>query len=118
MDQEETQMIDYQMQQLQQVVENIDKQLEEMAATILALNEFEKLEGKEDVLFPIANGLFAKGIASKEKTLHVNIGGNVMAEKTIQETIVMMQKQEKELAEYRNTVVNQINTFVQKLGQE
>ncbi len=111
---QELQMLDAQLRQMQQVVENLDNQLAQIAEIKEALAVFEKT--KEDaVLIPLANGIFAQGTLSKDKTLAVNVGSNVVVEKSVSETAKMMDDQIIELQNYRHEIMAQMEPLVEKL---
>ena len=111
----EMQMIEYQIRQMQQILENIDAQLNEVSSTKDALGEFGALKGTEEAFFPLANGIFVKGRLSDSKLVRMNIGSNVVVEKTIADAIIMMEKQYSEMNEYREQLVKQLNDLMQKV---
>jgi prefoldin alpha subunit len=120
MDQEkyqEMQMLDYQIKQMQKLIENIDAQLFEIGSTVDALQEFERLENNDEVLFPVANGIFAKGRLTDNKMLKVNVGSNVVTEKTVKDTVEMMQKQAEDIGNYKREVVGQLQKFISKIQE-
>jgi prefoldin alpha subunit len=120
MDQEkyqQMQILDYQIKQLQKIIEGVDSQLLEMSNTVEALRDFEKLKNNEEILFPIANGIFAKGKLSDNKILRINIGSNVVVEKSIADTIKMMDMQAKDIEEYKSQVMLQLQKFVNMMNE-
>jgi len=114
---QQMQILDYQIKQLQKVMESIDSQLSEMDNTISALKEFEKLENNDEILFPVANGIFAKGKLSDNKQLQINIGSNVVVEKSVSETIDMMHTQLRDIENYKIEVVAQLQKFIDKMNE-
>jgi prefoldin alpha subunit len=120
MDQEgyqQMQMLDYQVKQLQKIIEGIDAQLVEISSTIDALGDFEKLSNNEEVLFPVANGIFAKGKLTDSKMLRINIGSNVVVEKSVADTIKMMHGQARDIEDYKIEVVSQLQKFIDKMTE-
>jgi prefoldin alpha subunit len=120
MDQEKyqhVQMLDYQVKQLQKILESIDAQLSEIHDTVEALRAYGKLEKDGEILFPITNGIFAKGKLIDNKTLSINIGSNVVVEKSIPDTISMMEKQAKDIESYKSEVTTQLQKFMEKIGE-
>jgi len=109
------QMLDYQIKQIQQVLENIDQQLVELSHTKDALMELLTLKGDEETLFPIANGIFVKGRLTDNKIVRMNIGANIVVEKSVQDAIVMMDKQYKDIDEYKHQLMKQLESSTQKL---
>ena len=114
---QQMQMLDYQIKQLQKIVETVDSQLVEMSATVEALNEFEKLHNNDEILFPIANGIFARGKLSDNKTLKINIGSNVVVEKNVADTIIMLETQARDIEEYKAQVMAQLQKFIDMMNQ-
>jgi len=114
---QQMQMLDYQVKQLQKVIEGIDAQLVEISSTIDALNDFKELGDDEEVLFPVANGIFAKGKLTDNKILRINIGSNVVVEKNVSDTIKMMEQQAMDIESYKTEVVSQLQKFVDKMNE-
>jgi len=114
---QQMQVLDYQIKQLQKVMENIDAQLLEISNTKESLIEFEKLGNNAEILFPVANGIFAKGKLSDNKLLRINIGSNVVVEKTVSDTIKMMETQGKDIENYKKEVFDQLQQFMDKMGE-
>jgi len=114
---QQMQMLDYQAKQLQKIIEGIDAQLIEISGTIDALSDFEKLEDDEEVLFPLANGIFARGRLTDSRMLRINIGSNVVVEKSVIDTIKMMQKQAQDIADYKIEVMEQLQKFIDKINE-
>jgi prefoldin alpha subunit len=114
---QQMQVLDYQAKQLQKIIENIDAQLLEMHNTSEALKEFEKLKINDEILFPVANGIFAKGILMDNNLLRINIGSDVIVEKSVKDTISMMESQAKEIESYKIDVVSQMQKFIDKIDE-
>jgi prefoldin alpha subunit len=114
---QQMQMLDYQIKQMQKVVESIDLQLSEISNTIDALKEFEKLNGGAQILYPVANGIFAKGKLNDTKMLSINIGSNVVVEKSVLDTIKMMDIQAKDIENYKTEVMTQLQKIIDKMNE-
>jgi len=114
---QELQTLEYQFKQLQQVLETLDGQLLQLNEIQTGLVEFEKITEAKEALFPLANGIYAKGTLSTDKMLIVNIGNNITAEKTVAETLTMLDTQKKELEEYRVQLTAQMDTFMHQLQE-
>jgi prefoldin alpha subunit len=113
---QQMQVLDYQIKQLQKVMENIDAQLLEMSNTKEALIEFEKLNNNAEILFPVANGIFAKGKISDTKLLRINIGSNVVVEKSVADSIKMIDTQAKDVENYKKEVLAQLQKFIDTMN--
>jgi prefoldin alpha subunit len=114
---QEMQVLEYQAKQLQKIIENIDAQLLEMHNTAEALKEFEKLKINDEILFPVANGIFAKGKLTDNKLLNINIGSDVIVEKSVADTVSMMETQAKEIENYRIEVMSQLQKFMNTIDE-
>jgi len=114
---QQMQVLDYQIKQLQKVMENIDAQLLEISNTKESLTEFEKLGSNAEILFPVANGIFAKGNLSDNKLLRINIGSNVVVEKSVSDTIKMMEIQGKDIENYKKEVFDQLQQFMNTMSE-
>ena len=114
---QEMQMLDYQVKQLQKVLESIDTQLSDINVTVEALNGFKNLKNNDEVLFPIANGIFAKGKLSDNTSLKINIGSNIVVDKNIPDTIKMMGDQSSEMEKYKSEIIEQLQKTVDKLNE-
>ena len=111
---QQLQIIDYQLRQFQSIIETVDAQLIEASASRDALVELKKLQGNEDVLFPITNGIFAKGKITDSKNLRLNVGSNIVVEKSTDEAITMMEKQVEDLEDYKGQLTQQMTQLVNK----
>jgi prefoldin alpha subunit len=114
---QQMQVLDYQTKQLHKIIENIDAQLLEMSNTSSALKDFEKLKNNDEILFPVANGIFAKGKLTDNHLLRINIGSDVVVEKSVKDTITMMETQAKEIENYKTEVMSQLQKFMDKMNE-
>jgi prefoldin alpha subunit len=111
----ELQMFEYQIKQLQQILENVEAQLNEVKNTKENLEDFKKLQGNEEVLFPLANGIFAKGQLTDNSMLRMNVGNNVVVEKNVDEAIAIMNTQYTEIEQYRGELQKQLASLMKKI---
>lgn len=108
----EIQMLDQQMKQIQQQSRIIDNQAAELGNIADALDDLKKVKQGTEILFPISNGIFLKGNISNNKEVNINVGGNVVVSKTIDEAKELIKKQ---LDEIKN-LGSQINIDLHRLG--
>jgi prefoldin alpha subunit len=111
---QELQVLDYQLRQFQTIIETIEGQLIEASTSRDALIELKNLKGDEEVLFPISNGVFIKGKMSDNKMLRINVGTNIVVEKTLDDSIIMMDKQVTDLQDYKIQLDAQMNDMIRK----
>ncbi len=110
----EMQMLEEQIKNTQQMLENASEQLNTVRSTVLALQEFDKLKGEEEFLFPLANGILATG-KLESKRLLVNVGAGVVKEKSIIATIKSLQEQEEEIMKFLQKIEMQYSELVNKI---
>jgi prefoldin alpha subunit len=114
---QQMQVLDYQIKQMQKVIESVEIQLAEIHTTIDALRDFDKLKVNDEILFPIANGIFAKGKLIDNKLLKINIGSNVNVDKNINATITMMENQARDIEAYKDEIMTQLRKFTDKMDE-
>lgn len=112
---EEQYQLAYQVEQMQKIIESIESQLNEVVAIKESLAEFKTLDGKEEILFPLANGIFASGKLLDNKKLKMNVGNNVVVEKTVDEALELMQRQYDEINNYKSELISQMELLLNKL---
>jgi len=110
----EYQMLDRRIKQLQQQMEIADSQLMEIMATLQSLDEFSGMKEGSDILFPLNNGIFAKGKLGKSDKLFVNVGSQVVVDKSIPETKEIIGKHRDEIDGLRQTIADAIDEMIKK----
>jgi len=108
--------INAQLGQMQQIVASLDSQISNIRTTINALHEFSNIKGDEEILFPLANGIFAHGRLSGNKTLKVNVGRDVIVEKSVPESILLMESQLLEMTNYRDQLAHEMELMINRLS--
>ena len=108
----EMQTLDQQMKQIQQQLQVLTNQTIELNQTVEALEEFKKVKAGTEILFPVTNGIFVKGILSENKELNVNVGRDVVVGKSIDETKQLIKDQITEMEK----IELEVNKDLQKLG--
>jgi prefoldin alpha subunit len=66
---------------------------------------------------PIANGIFIKASLKDAKTLKVNVGKGIMLDRTIPETLELIDKQEKEINTTREQVLQKLEELYEMAKQ-
>lgn len=103
----EFQMIGEQMKQLQQQAQLLDEQTGELNITLQGLEDLKKAK-QEEILVPIATGIFTKAKLVADKDLIVNVGGNVLVKKDVLTTIKMTQDRIKSVADYQANILENL----------
>ena len=113
----EAEMTHQQLQQVQEFLQRLDKQVGEVLAMKEALGEFEKIGEGEEMLVPLAAGVFMRAKSVGDKTLRVNVGQGVVVPKSIPEVHVMLDEQIADMRRYEQELQSQFDALLAKLQQ-
>ncbi|MBU0457554.1 MAG: prefoldin subunit alpha [Nanoarchaeota archaeon] len=91
------QMLQQQIEQVSQHAELLNQQNIELETSISALQEIEKIKINNEILAPIANGIFLKAELKDNQRLIVNVGGEITVEKTFPEVVKLLEEQKEEV---------------------
>jgi len=111
----EAELMNQQLENMQRSFEKMEKQRAETLMLKEALSEYEKVEEGQEMLVPIANGMFIKGITTKEKTLQLNVGNNIVVPKTIPEVHSLLDDQLREIDTVQKDLQSQFERVIAKL---
>jgi len=112
----EYQMLDQRIKQMQEQMEVIENQKMEALATLQSMDDFSNLKEGDEILVPINNGIFAKAKFIKEDKVRVNVGGQLVVDKSIEETKKLIEKQSDELNKISDKIVESINILAERAG--
>jgi prefoldin alpha subunit len=115
------QMLQQQMEQVSQHLEMFNQQLSELDISINAVKELETAEKDNELLAPIADGIFFKAKLIDNQKLVVNVGSNVTVERTVPEVVVLLKEQKKETSkrmQEADEVMQHISKEAMKIYQE
>jgi len=93
------QTIQQQIEQITHHVELLNQKNIELEISIDAIKGLENIEKDNEVLAPIANGIFLKAELKDNKNFIVNVGADVTVEKSSSEVIEILEQQKKEITE-------------------
>jgi prefoldin alpha subunit len=113
----EAEMLHQQLEQVQTYIQNIDKQMADVAAMKEALHTFKTIHANDELLVPLAAGVFMKAKASGEHTLRVNVGQGVTVDKTPEQVQEMLDEQMQEMRNYEEQLHKQFDELLGKLQQ-
>jgi prefoldin alpha subunit len=111
----EMQFLDQQMKQIEDHLKTVEDQEADVLVTKDALENFSKLKEGDETLMPLSNGIFARASLKDNKRLLVNVGNGVVVEKTIPDTIALMDEQLKELTRYKLKLTEKMDGFTDKV---
>jgi prefoldin alpha subunit len=96
------------VQYFEKLLEDLDSNGKNAEMLKVQLKELESLNDGDEILAPVANGIFIKANLKDAKTLKVNVGKGIMLDRTIPETLELIEKQEKEIASTREHVLQKL----------
>ena len=108
----ELQYLDATIKQMDSQMIQIEEQINEINNTVASLNDLKDVKEGTEILVPIHTGIFAKAKIEKVEKLRVNVGAGIVAEKSVDDTIKMLQDQVKNVEDYRDQNFLQIQQMV------
>ncbi|NIO21421.1 MAG: prefoldin subunit alpha [Candidatus Aenigmarchaeota archaeon] len=91
------QILQQNLENLKQQLEMVEKQFIEIKTTEEIFKDFKNRKGTDDVLLPLGSGCYGKGDVRDLKNVMVNVGANIMVNKTTESAKLFMREREKEL---------------------
>ena len=86
------------IEQISQHVELLSQQKMELEISINAVQELGKVPLQQELLAPIANGIFFKARLQDNQDLIVNVGSNVTVEKKVPDVVHLLEQQQQEIS--------------------
>lgn len=108
------QMLDQQIKQTEQQMMVLEQQIFEINAVVAGLLELKDVKSGQEILVPVANGVFAEAVIKDTKMLKVNVGGGVVTEKTLEQTIEMLQSQLENIESYKDEMLSALQQMVKQ----
>ena len=91
------QFLQQQLEQISQHLEMLNQQNAELDISINAVTELGKTKIDNELLAPIADGIFLKGELKDNKKLIINVGMNITVERTVPEVVKLLENQKSQL---------------------
>ena len=107
----ELQQIDGQLKQLQQQMQMLDAQMDEIDFLIQSLDDFKNVKEGQEVLAPLASGIFFKTKLQKNDEFLVNVGSGVVTKKSTKEVKEMLDEQRKQMTELQGRFTEDFSTL-------
>jgi len=92
------QALQQQLEQISQHLELLNQQNAELDISINAVKELSDTKVNNELLAPIADGIFFKGVLKDNQKLVVNVGSDTTVEKTIPEVVKLLEDQKKDIS--------------------
>ena len=117
----EFRMMQQQMEQINEHLEQLNQQNAELEISIKAVRQVEKIPLKNEILAPLANGIFLKAELKENTKLVVNVGSDTTVERTVSEVVALLGQQQRELTQKiseASSVLQELSSYAMKLYQE
>jgi prefoldin alpha subunit len=106
-----------QVQYLERLLEELDNNTKNIELLSSQIAQLETLSGNEEILAPVANGIFIKAQLKDSRILKVNVGKGIMLDRTIPETVNLIEKQEQEIHKTREQVLAKLEELYEMAKQ-
>ena len=103
--------------QIQQQIQSAEVQMQEMDRLGSALNESKSIKKGQDMLVPLGQGIFLRANARDLKNVVMSVGADVIVEKSFDEALEIVKKQQGELGSILLDMRHEFNTGVQQLHE-
>lgn len=107
----EMQLIEKQVHQLRQRLQIVEGEIQEVRSNSVALDEMSKVKPGEELMIPLANGIFMRGTVKETEKLLVGVGASIVVEKDIPSTKNILDQRLQTLEKYHKEVLQGIMTL-------
>src|SRR3989344_1243110 len=111
----EFQVLNQKVQQLQEHLQSINNNIQEHQILRNSLDELENIKENQDILIPLGQGIFVKGIIKNNNELITNVGLNIMVEKDVKETKDMVKVNILNLSKMLERTEEEMNRNIEEL---
>ncbi len=111
----ELQILNTEAQFIGEQIERVDASLMEMEYVKNCLDELASTSNNSQILAPVSNGIFLKAKLEKTDMLLVNVGKEIVVEKTIPDTKSLLDSRIKEMSEMRENMLDQMQKIEDRL---
>ncbi len=108
----ELQMLSVQIKQLQKGLMAMEEQAGEIDSVIRSLDELKGVNPGNEVLVPIANGIFVKGEIKESAELIVSVGSSVAVTKDIESTKKLLANRQLEIHAEKDDLMIQLQGLI------
>ncbi len=109
----ELQMINNQAKELQKQIQALENQVGEVDNILNNIDELKEIKLGTEILVPVANGIFLKAELKDSNNLKVNVGGNTVVVKTVDETKKLLGDQSLEIREVHDQLIAQLKKIIE-----
>jgi len=113
----ELNLLDSKIKELDQNLAILEKQISELQACQLSLDELKNTKKDSEMLAPIIPGIFAKTKPLNNSELLVDIGAKTLVKKNIDETKKIIQKKIDQSTDVHEKLIAEINLIAQNMNK-
>jgi len=110
----ELQIIEQQMKQMQKQINSIEQQAIELNSIEDNLEELKNTKKGNEIMVPVATGIFMKAEIKDTSELLVNVGSNVAVKKSIDDSKKLISEQRIELGSIKEQMFSQLEKLSSK----
>ncbi|MEM4152947.1 MAG: prefoldin subunit alpha [Candidatus Pacearchaeota archaeon] len=108
--------LDNRLQELKQQLELLEKQINELQTTQIALEEIKKTEIGTEMLAPINPGVFVKATLKENKDVIIDIGSKIFCKKNIEEAKNFIQQKLEQSLDIYNKIAIEMDFVIENLA--
>ncbi|MEM3031666.1 MAG: prefoldin subunit alpha, partial [Nitrososphaerota archaeon] len=91
---------------------NIERSIEEHENAVRFIQEIKKNTGPYDLLVPLGAGVFARVALSNTDSLHINLGAQIFAQKSLEESEQILTKRSQGLQQARESLSRRASEYL------
>ena len=110
----EMKLIEKEAQQIKSHLQVVEEQMHEVRHNATSIADIAKVKPGEEILVPIASGIFAKGTIKNTKNLLVGVGASIVVQKDIPSTIAILDKRIASLEKYQTELIGALNKLEER----
>lgn len=111
----ELNILNSRMQELEQQMQIIEKQISELHTTYSALKELEETNRETEMLSSMGQNVFVKSKLSDNQEVHMDVGAKVFVKKTVQEAKDIITNKTDEFVEMRENATKQLQFIAEQM---
>lgn len=104
-------------EEIQKDIALLQNLLAELDSAITTVKHLKELSGEEEVLIPIASGVYAHGRVEKQTRFLVSIGSNILVERDPEATLKYLEERKKEVKEHLDKRTEDLNRVLARLEE-
>jgi prefoldin alpha subunit len=105
------QQIDANMKQFEQQLQQVDQQVQELSVVRDSLIEIPMTKQDTEILIPLGNGIFTKGVVKNRDDVIVCVGSNIAVKKSFKDAYELIDKQILELKGIENELASEMQNM-------